>query len=336
MTGGAMGGGGETSPSGFAASAPGELEAQGAGAWTRLLCACRWEPQESAVSDLLASRAGWLRRSAATGVRTALLHAHGWLVRWHEGAQDAVHAEWKRLHAMDTDGLRLLHRSTGALTLAHRVQVVSLHAGETSADVARRFDVLARESAEPAELWQALAAPWRRTEAGEPAFLARRDLLAVSSEDHAAFDVVRLLAQASREPVTYQRFAGSELERRDCGAAYVDLPLARRVATRVHALPRRSLVDGVRMLGVRNAQDLVLLLGSEGLRTRSLLAEVQLLLRQLRWPPRVLVIAACAATRETAVNVLRPEAPAGVTAVDAPTAQRDAAALVWRMLADEA
>jgi len=318
----------------FAPTCPGEPLADAA-TCTRLMCASQWFPLDSAVSALLAGRRSFLQRHERTGLRTGLLHASGWLVRWYEGSGEAVAEEWQRLQSdPHVHGLRLLHRSQGAGALRDGVQFATLHAGDDIEVVARRLRGVARErsqgwDAEPAEIWQALAAPCLLAHPGSLGFVGRRDLVAIASEDNEAYESVRALARASRRRVAYQRFAGSELERADLGAAYVDLALENTVVTRVHALPRRSLATSVPMVGLRDVECLLVLLGAREPRAQALLAQARELLASLPRPPAVVVAGCGPVTQAEAEEIL---AGAPMLSLEVLPASDDPAALVWQLL----
>jgi hypothetical protein len=267
---------------------------------TRLLGASQWAPGQSAVGALLARRREWRLRAGHSGVRTALLYASGWLVQWHEGSETAVAAEWERLRADPMlRNARLLHSSTGRCVLREPVQLSSLHAPETPADVARRLHALAREqeqgwTAEPAQIWQALGAPCRLGRVGVLGRVGPRELLAVAGEDNEAVDLVRLLAQDHGVQVAYQRYADGNLERRDMGAAYADVRREGNRITRVQALPWRALEGGaLLMLGVPPIDRLLVMLGADGRRGRAMLAEVAQLLHTLPRAPEVQLVCRC-------------------------------------------
>ena len=186
---------------------------------TRLLCASPWTPPGSAVQELLHGRRDWLARHAVGGVRTALLHASGWLLHWFEGTASAVEVEWRRLRADPAcREIRVLHCSEGRPLLGPAVQVVSVHAGDSAAAFARRMQAVERERAQglrvdPIDVWQALGAPAAAALPGTVGLIARRDVMVMGSEDNEAADVIRLLAQVSGASVVYQRYAGSAPER---------------------------------------------------------------------------------------------------------------------------
>lgn len=279
-------------------------------AFTRLLCATHRAPAGSAVEALLAQRAPLLQRANSTGVQTALLFTAGWLVHWLEGPHEAVHEAWEQLSRKS--GARrpiLLHRSRGPSTLGEPVQIASLQA-ERGSDVARRLHSIAREheegwTAEPLEIWQALSAPCLNQGNGSLGFVGRRQVLAVASDDNEAVDLVRSVALHAGALVAYQRYAGSELQRGDVGAAYADLASTLTTTIRVQALSRRALAAGVRLLGLGHVERLVLLVGTERTRARAVLTEAARLLRTLAHPPVIHLVSPCDATRELAAGALQ-------------------------------
>lgn len=291
-------------------------------ACSRLLCATHRPPTGSAVEALLAQRAPLLQRAAATGVQTALLFTAGWLVHWLEGPHEAVNEAWEQISRQA--GARrpiLLHRSRGPSGLGEPVQIASLQA-EHGSDVARRLHAIAREheegwAAEPLEIWQALSAPCLLAGNGSLGFVGRRQVLALASDDNEAVDLVRSVAHHAGARVAYQRYAGSELQRGDVGAAYADLAGTLTTAIRVQALSRRALAAGVRMLGMGHVERLVLLVGRERTRARAVLTETARLLRTLDHPPVIHLVSPCDATRELAAGALRALAAAQHVVVEA-------------------
>ena len=277
---------------------------------SRLLAASQWTPGQSAVGALLARRREWRQRAGQSGVRTALLYASGWLVQWHEGSDSAVAAEWQRLRADPLlRNAHLLHSSTGPGVLREPVQLTSLHAPETPGDVAHRLHALAREQeqgwqAEPAQIWQALGAPCRLGRVGVLGRVGPRELLAVAGEDNEAVDLVRLLAQDHGVQVAYQRYADCNLERRDVGGAYADVPRAGNRVTRVQVLPRRALENGALLRGVAHIDRLLVMLGADGRRGRAMLAEVAQLLHTLPRAPEVQLVCRCPGALRHATNAL--------------------------------
>jgi hypothetical protein len=317
---------------GFAASAPMELPELHC---TRLLCATRWASSSSAVQELLAGRREWLARTAASGVRTALLHASGWLVRWHEGSAAAVDTEWRRLAGdPHRQGLLALHCSEGPPVLTAAVQVVSVHAGEGATDVEQRLRAILQDAQQgfrvhPLDLWQSLSAP---VDASNGGMAPRQHVLAIASEDNEAVEMVRLIGLVAGKRVVYQRYAGSSLKRADAGAAYLDVPIEGGGITRLQALPRRAFAAGAPLLGVRDVQTVFLMLGAHAERGRVLLQEVIRLLQGLPQAPAVFVAARCPDVRDAALEMLA--AAGGLRVSHAPLAGagRPAAALAWRLL----
>jgi hypothetical protein len=304
----------------------------------RLLCASQWTPDQSAVGALLARRGEWLQRAGRSGVRTALLYSAGWLVQWHEGAHSAVEAEWERVRADPRyRNARLLHRSRGAASLHDPVQLASLHDADRPTDVARRMHALSREheegwSAEPMQVWQALSSPCQLGRIGTLGFVARRDVVAVAAQDNEAVELVRLLAQERGVRMAYQRYAGSNLERADVGAAYADVPMDATVVTRVQALPRRALAPGVLLLGLRHVEQLLVLLGSDGSRSRVLLGEVEQLLRALPRSPQVQLVCRCPQALAQAAASLATVPQLRLSLVEAPATARAGVALMADLL----
>lgn len=311
----------------------------GVPACTRLLCASQWAPEGSAIQAMLAWRQHWLQHAEATGMRTALLYVAGWLVQWHEGAADVVDAQWRHLRdGGEGRAARLLHRSEGEATLLAGVQVASLHASEGSADVARRLRAIERQGQqgprlEPVALWQALCAPCQLAPPGSLGFAGRRDLVAVASEDNEAVDLVRHLALDRGLRIAYQRYAGTDLNRADVGASYLDVAHEAHAVTRLHALPRRSLVASVPMLGLRDVNTMVLLLGSNLARAETLLEDAKRLLQSLPRPPAVVVACACPQVRGLALLAMQGVARARVVEVEAGGIGRNCASLVSELVA---
>jgi hypothetical protein len=271
----------------------------GAAGCTRLLVASQWTPGQSAVGALLARRRELLQRAEESGVRTALLYACGWLVQWHEGSEAAVVVEWQRLRADPLQrSAHLLHSSTGPAVLREAVQITSLHAPEAPTDVARRLYALARDqeqgwSVAPAQIWQALVAPCRLGRSGVLGRLAPRTLLAVVGEKNEAVELVRRLAQEHRVQIAYQRYADGNLERGDVGAAYADVPRGEAQVTRVQALPRQALEGGPLLLGVPHVDRLLVLLGTDVSRGRTLLTQVTGMVDTLPHAPEVHLVCRC-------------------------------------------
>lgn len=322
----------ETGSSGFA-----DVETPSAPC-TRLLCAAPWTPPGSAVQELLQGRRDWLTRHALGGVRTALLHTSGWLLRWFEGTAFAVEAEWQRLRADPAcRQLRVLHCSEGRPLLGPAVQVVSVHGGDSGTAFVRRMQAVEREGAQglrvdPIDVWHALGAPAAAALPGTVGLIARRDVVVMGSEDNEAVDVIRLLAQVSGDCVVYQRYAGSAPERGDVGAAYVDVSMERSLATRVHALPRRAPGPGCTLLGLRNVQCVVLLLGAHVQRSRVAVLEAMRVMASLPLAPAVVVASRCPDISDAAVAALSQMEGLAVSCTELARPPRASAALLWQLL----
>jgi hypothetical protein len=244
----------------------------------------------SAVEYLLSLRAGLGAANRARGLRSALLHHAGWLVHWIEGPAEAVDRAWR---AIESDPAvrhtRLLHRSEGALTLSEPVQFATLHGLEQAGDVAQRLHRLQRQDARgwaagPAEIWYHLSAPSQVARADALAALARRDVVAVTSEDNESIDLLRSVAGRCAPPGSYQRFARADPRGRDVGAAYADIVCGAHV-TRIRALSRRALSHDLVRIGLANLQSVVLLLGSRPRACASLAEGVADLLQALPHRP---------------------------------------------------
>jgi hypothetical protein len=276
----------------------------------RLLCAIPRRATGSAVESLLAQRGPLLEHAAVSGIRTALLFTAGWLVHWLEGPADAIEDAWLDLGR--TSGAHrplLLNRSRGSGVLDQPVQIASLQA-ERGPEVGQRLHAISREheerwSTEPLEIWQALSAPCLLDTTCSVGYVGRRQVVAVASDDNGAIDLVRSLAGVAGARVAYQRYAGSELQRADVGAAYADLAATRTVTIRVQALSRRAMAPGVRLLGLGHVQHLVLLVGTERTRARAVLQETARLLRALPRAPMIHIVSPCEATRAISAHALQ-------------------------------
>ncbi|HET8747839.1 MAG TPA: hypothetical protein VFM98_19725 [Ramlibacter sp.] len=289
----------------------------------RLLCASQWSRHGSAVEELLRLRPALLQRGQPRGLRSVLLSTHRWIVQWHEGPEPLVMAECRHLRTqLGLHSPRLLHGSRGPRVLREPVQVASLHTQDKAADVAHRIEFLAGEEADgwPAELldvWQAVAAPCQA--ASEPGFVARRQVVALVSNANGAVDLLRALAQQLGVRVAYQRHAGSDLQRSDAGAAYIDVPRGSGGLVRVQAFSRRALAPGLELLGLRHVERLVVVLGDQGTRKQALVDEVAGVLAGLQPLPSVHVVSACLSTRAWAAGVLREVPGLAVSQFDAPS-----------------
>lgn len=264
----------------------------------------------SAVEYLLSLRAGLGAANRARGLRTALLHHAGWLVHWIEGPAEAVDAAWQAIESEPgVRHTRRLHRSHGAPTLAEAVQIATLHGREQAAQVAQRIQRLQRQDAlgwvaGPAEVWQHLSAPSQVPRADALSALARRDVVAVTSEDNESIDLLRGVAFRCSTPVSYQRFASADPRARDVGAAYADVVCGPHV-TRVQALSRRALSHDLVRLGLANLQSVVLLLGNRARACASLAEGVADLLQALPQRPAAHLVGADDASVLQAATILR-------------------------------
>lgn len=275
-----------------------------------MVSASHWPREGSAVEALLHLRPRLLQQARANGARTALLSSHDWLVQWHEGEAAAVTAQREMVQAeLRLDAPRLLHGSLGTASLPEPVQIASLQGADQAADLARRLQFLERQheqgwDAEPVEIWQALCAPCQLG-GWKPALVARREVLALVSEDNDAAEVLRSLAARSGARVVYQRYAGSDVQRRDLGAAYMDVEAGGSAVTRVQALSRRALASGIELLGLRQLDRLVVLLNPQAVGEPALLEEIARLAARLPARPLVHLVSPCPAMRAWGTQVLR-------------------------------
>lgn len=246
----------------------------------------------SAVEHLLSLRAGLGAANRAKGLRTALLYTGGWLVQWIEGPAEAVEQAWRAAQADPSlRDARLLHRSLGPASLPDPVQIATLHGRERPADVARRLIGLQKQEAqgwraEPSEVWLQLSAPTTLPGADAVCGLARRDVVAMTSEDNESVDLLRGVAQRCATPVSYQRFALGDPRAGDVGAAYADIACGAHV-TRVQALSRRALSHALVRIALGQLQSVVLLLGARPRASASLAESVADLLAALPQRPAV-------------------------------------------------
>ncbi len=174
----------------------------------RVVCASVSLVQGSVMQELLALRGEVGDFNAAHGVRSAFLYASGWLFQWHEGPTAGVE---KALHIAQADKrhgrLRELHRSMGAATLVEPLQIATTHSVDKPTDVARRLYRLKQSqalevSAPPDELWMELVAPAGLTASLGESSLVRRNVVAITSGNSAAVDLVRSIGQQAGAPVT--------------------------------------------------------------------------------------------------------------------------------------
>jgi hypothetical protein len=265
----------------------------------RLMGASLCQMPGSVVERLLAMRKDISRFNAARGLRTALLYSGGWLVQWHEGPAASVEQAWVRSQAQPGHGHhRMLHRSAGASTLVRRLHIASLHSQEKSSDVARRFYEVQRRlgrHGEPAQVWQCVSAPCLIDPDVTLAASARCHLVAVTSELTESMELIKSIAERRRVPVSYQRFADGEARNGDAGAAYVDIATEGQM-TRLHAISRRALEDGMVRLSLRGMRCLLLLLGDRTVSAGRLGMAAKNLLERFNERPAVRLLGPC---RET-------------------------------------
>ena len=232
----------------------------------RLLAASLCLMPGSVVEQLLAMRRNIYRYNTQHGLCTALLHAGGWFVQWHEGPAGAVDRTLaiSRSHRTHSH-LRIIHRSVGPGCLADPVQMATLHGPDKPTDVARRLHELGqqRDSArelDPVEIWERLSAPLIGPFAAGQGLRKPHRLIAITSESGESVDLVKAMAERCRVPVLYQRFANGDGRNGDAGAAYADIGCAGSI-TRVHALSRQVLANSMVGLVLRHLHCLVLLVG---------------------------------------------------------------------------
>lgn len=264
----------------------------------------------SVIDQLLGMREGICRFNSARGLRTALLFSGGWFIQWHEGPEEAVEEAWRRPDLLPVHGhSRLMHRSEGVPTLAEPLHIATVHCNERPTDVARRIHRIERERelgwrAEPHEIWQSMSAPGQGRTGEMVGSMARRNLVALTSELTEAVDLLKAIAEKSRVPVSYQRFADADIRKSDIGAAYIDLPGSCHT-TRIQALSRAALASHMVAVGLAQTHCLVLLTGARPLAAERLAGELKHLLSGSDTLPVVCVMGPCPETRAAATDVLR-------------------------------
>jgi hypothetical protein len=254
----------------------------------RLMAASLCQARSSVIERLLSMRKDISRFNAARELHTALFYSGRWLVQWHEGSAASVEEAWKRSKAYPGHGHhKLLHRSAGATTLVRRLHIASLHNHEKSNDVARRFYEVQRRlgrNAEPAQIWQCVSAPCLIEPDVSVPVSGRCRLVAVTSELTESMELVKSIAERHRVPVNYQRFADGETRNGDVGAAYIDIAGAGQI-TRLHAISRRALDDGMVRLSLRGMRCLILLLGDRAVSAARLGSAARSLIERFsEWP----------------------------------------------------
>lgn len=277
----------------------------------RVVCASLSLVRGSVMQELLAMREPVSAFNLVNGVRSAFLYASGWLFQWHEGPAAGVEKALRVAQADPRVGpMRVLHRSLGPATLGETLQIVTTHNLDKPTDVARRLFRLKQSQAletpaQPDELWmQLLAPPGLASPATAESALVQRHVVAVTSGNSGAVDLVRAIGERAGAPVTYQRFATGAPRSADVGAVYADLPGSFHVM-RLHALSRRSLSHPMVRLLLRDVQCVLLLLGDRADANRALADDVGVLLGQLLVRPSLRLAASAAGAASTARQCLQ-------------------------------
>jgi hypothetical protein len=148
--------------------------------------------------------------------------------------------------------------------------------------------------------------------------VGQREVVALVSDDNDAVELLRALANQVGGRIAYQRYAGSDLQRRDVGAAYLDLEVGASLVTRVHALSPRALGTGAALLGLRQVDRFILLLHAQSAHQSSLVEDVARMIARLPARPWVHVMCPCPASRAWATQELRGAAGVVVLPIDAP------------------
>jgi hypothetical protein len=276
----------------------------------RLMGVSRCRAQGSVVEQLLGMRQDICKFNADAGVRSALLYSDGWLLQWHEGPAKAVEQPW-RLPAANfarVSPVRTIHRSVGQHGLVDTLHIAILHCGANDRDLAGRFNRVRRElasglPAEPAAIWQRLSAPCL-AEPAQVGSQARLDVVVVASEYNESVDLIKAVAERFRARVAYQRFADADIRSGDVGAAYLDLGGEGRII-RVHALSRRALANSMVRLSLRNAQCVVLLLGTRSHPAAILASSVATILNTIPIQPSMNLICPSLAISAHAAELLK-------------------------------
>lgn len=275
----------------------------------RFVGASLWALDGSFMQEMLGARAWFRKVHDATGVRMAFLCTGNWLVQWYEGEPAAAEKAWAMAQQHGAHRkLRLLHRSTGPRFLPQPVHIAYLHDGAKPTDVARRLHALEREhalgwAAEPIDIWRALSAPTMLQGVDRADAVARRNVVALTSEYNECVDVLKALAERCNATTVYQRFAGEDVRSPDVGAAYVDLASPGYV-TRLHALSRAALTQPMARHGLREAQRLVLVVGSRPHAAQALAEQVGECLRAEGLALRITLLGPDPASCAAAAGVL--------------------------------
>jgi hypothetical protein len=133
--------------------------------------------------------------------------------------------------------------------------------------------------------------------------VARRNVVAVTSEYTESVDLIKVIADRFAAPISYQRFASGDIRAGEAGAAYIDVAGAGHM-TRLQALSRRALDNSMIRLSLRDMQSLVLLTGHRPHHAARLAVAVANLLDGMAARPSVRVIGSCAQTRGEAAAAL--------------------------------
>ena len=271
----------------------------------RVICASLALVDGSVMEELLAMRALVSSFNVAVGVRSALLYSSGWFFQWYEGSAEDVDKALRVAQSDPRHGrMRVLHRSLGQATLDEPLQIATTHSPDKPTDVARRLfrlkqDQVLEGAAQPHELWMQLVAPPGRPAPGRAeSALVQRHVVAVTSGNLGAVDLVRSIGQRMGMPVTYQRFATGVPRAADVGAVYVDLPGSFQVM-RLQALSRRSLSHPMVRLMLRDVQCVLLLLGEHTDASSGLADDVGSLLQRLALRPSLRLAGICADNADT-------------------------------------
>jgi hypothetical protein len=166
------------------------------------------------------------------------------------------------------------------------------------------------------------------------ASVARKLVVAVTSEYTESVDLIKVVADRCNTPVSYQRFAGGNLRTGEAGAAYVDVA-GPGYTTRLQALSRRALDNSMIKLSLRNMQCMVLLTGIRPLHAAKLATAVAGLLGDMPVRPSVRVIGPCSQTRDQAAESLAHLPDLDVAQVDPGGSARSLADSVLDVISSE-
>ncbi len=277
----------------------------------RVICASLALVHGSVMEELLAMREEVCALNSACGVRSAVLYSSGWFFQWHEGPVAGVERMLQIAKADQRhDRMRILHRSLGEATLSETLQIATTHNLDKPTDVARRLFRLNQAqalegAAQPHELWMQLAAPPAQPGPGNAgSALVQSHVVAVTSGNSGAVDLVRSIGQRAGAPVTYQRFATGVPRTTDVGAVYVDLPGSFHVM-RLQALSRRSLSHPMVSLLMRDVQCVLLMLDDRADSNRALVNDVDALLQRLALRPSLRLASSVAGSTQAASDCLQ-------------------------------